>query len=96
MMLLTSPKIPSIRLHITVATSACHPVSVPPAITLQHSEGNSPVSAEEEKSTVRSTSLQKEKFCQNYYINSFLKTEREKKNQTFRVRYFLPIKPPKN
>lgn len=49
MMLLTSPRIPSILLHITVATSACHPVSVPPAITLQHSEGNSLVSVTEEK-----------------------------------------------
>lgn len=61
-MLLTSPKIPSIRLHITVATSACHPVSVPPAITLQHSEGNSLGSVMEEKSIVRSTAPEKEKF----------------------------------
>lgn len=44
-MLLTSPKIPSILRHITVATSACHPVSEPPAITLQSSLGNSLVSA---------------------------------------------------
>lgn len=44
-MLLTSPKMPSILRHITVATSACHPVSEPPAITLQSSLGNSLVSA---------------------------------------------------
>lgn len=43
-MLFTSPKIPSILRHITVATSACHPVREPPAITLQSSLGNSLVS----------------------------------------------------
>lgn len=43
-MQLTSPKMPSIRRHITVATSACHPVKDPPAITLQSSLGNSLVS----------------------------------------------------
>lgn len=43
-MVLTSPRIPSILRHITVATSACHPVREPPAITLQSSLGNSLVS----------------------------------------------------